>query len=135
MVDGGAEGVDDISFPRESEEGEGEREREREEERERERERGGEVLKESEGDDRGGSAGEDVDESEDTMRGEHENENMSGGKGGLEGSIDQDSRQVSGSSCMERAKDHEVKALKWYRKAAKLGHPWGIVMTSECYSR
>jgi hypothetical protein len=32
-------------------------------------------------------------------------------------------------------KDHEMQALKWYRRAAKLGHPWAIVMTAECYVR
>jgi hypothetical protein len=32
-------------------------------------------------------------------------------------------------------KDNEMHALKWYRRAAKLGHPWAIVMAADCYAR
>lgn len=35
----------------------------------------------------------------------------------------------------ELARDHEAKALKWYRRAAKLGHPWGMTQTADCYMR
>jgi hypothetical protein len=32
-------------------------------------------------------------------------------------------------------KENEMHALKWYRRAAKLGHPWAIVMAADCYAR
>jgi hypothetical protein len=123
MVGGGTDGVDDISFPRESEEGEVEVE--------------GEVLKERRGDDRGRVAGEGVDvDGNENPRGGLGDGNVRGGKDGLEGSLGGEVRQLSsGISSIERAQEHEVKAFKWYRRAAKLGHPWGIVMTSECYMR